>query len=39
MAKGFIQLINDEGKVGVAMRISMANGIDYHPFSDVPVPL
>lgn len=38
VAKGFIQLINDETKVGEAMRISMANGIDYHPLSDV-VPL
>jgi hypothetical protein len=40
VAEGFIQLLNDEDKVGEAMRISMKNGIDYHTFPpDEEVPL
>lgn len=40
VAEGFIQLLNDEDKVGETMRISMKNGIDYHTFlPDDQVPL
>lgn len=39
VAEGFIQLLNDEDKVGEAMRISVQNRIDYHTFSEEAVPL
>jgi hypothetical protein len=39
VAEGFIQLLNDEDKVGEAMRISVQNGIDYHTFSEQNIPL
>ncbi len=39
VAEGFIQLLNDEDKVGEAMRISVQNGIDYHTFPEQNIPL
>ena len=40
VAEGFIQLLNDEDKIGEAMRITVKNGIDYHSFPpDEDVPL
>ncbi|CAB4044237.1 Hypothetical predicted protein, partial [Paramuricea clavata] len=39
VAEGFIQLLNDEDKVGEAMRISVQNRIDYHTFSEQNIPL
>jgi hypothetical protein len=38
VAKGFLQLLEDEDKIGEAMRITFQKGIDYHPFSQEPVP-
>ncbi|XP_028405588.1 15-hydroxyprostaglandin dehydrogenase [NAD(+)]-like [Dendronephthya gigantea] len=39
VAKGFIQLLNVEDKVGEAMRISFKNGIEYHTFPPDPILL
>ena len=38
VAKGFLQLLEDEEKVGEAMRITSQKGIDYHSFSPEPIP-
>ena len=39
VAQGFMELLQDEEKVGEVMRITVKNGIDYHKFSDEPVPM
>ena len=38
VAEGFLQLLQDEEKVGEAMRITSQKGIDYHPFSQETIP-
>lgn len=38
VGKGFIQLLEDENKVGEAMRITAQKGIDYHPFPSQEIP-
>lgn len=39
VAEGFIQLLNDEDKVGEAMKISIKNGIEYHTFPPDPISI
>ncbi|CAB4019774.1 15-hydroxyprostaglandin dehydrogenase [NAD(+)]-like, partial [Paramuricea clavata] len=39
VAKGFMQLLQDEEKVGEVMRITVKNGIDFHKFPEEPVPM
>ena len=39
VAKGFLQLLEDETKNGEAMRITTQNGIDYHIFSKEKIPV
>jgi hypothetical protein len=34
VADGFIQLLNDEDKVGEAMTVSVHDGIGYHKFPE-----
>ncbi|XP_028402031.1 uncharacterized protein LOC114524972 [Dendronephthya gigantea] len=39
VAKGFLELLHDEERVGEVMRITVKNGIDFHKFPEEPVPM
>ena len=36
MAKGFIQLVEDDSLNGAVMRVTSQNGIDFASFPDMP---
>lgn len=38
VAKGFLELLQDDEKAGEVMRITVKNGIDYHNFPKEQVP-